>query len=1052
MNKELNMNKIYSIIIFQRKVKFILNEIKQFNTQTDFLIDLLMNLLNNLSKTNNMKIFSNTNSTYAKILTFLKNIKENLVKIPSPLKIHNLFSKKMSEWQYEIYKLSKQFNQVFYYIGPNNISYIFKHFYGKEWINYFNNEELEQILFYSRMFVPICVWNSEHHIKPVKLPDDELTDTDTNDDENISKFANSLLENLIGKNKDTKIIVEPMNKNSSIPQSFIKSISELVSGKNSSNNNNFVRNNKFSLLNIKKRMGINNIYVSSNKFSTSLLEEKRGACLYFKIKNEYIVIQGYFRDDLLDMSHNINFIKKKFIQLQKKLNYEVILIPKTFRDKFLKTIGLRDIIINNSSYLIDEIRRKFNDFKNLQGKPLIVLINEFMLASKYRKIDIITLLLLSNDDNRKLAYILFDLLKQKDIILTEDVYNSLHHTIRDMLNQSKIKLKESENKLKKLTESDISYSKRISLLKSDDDVKTKAMTKLKSIKSSFQGDSKAQSWLDGLLKIPFNIYKDSPVITFKSKFLEKLKNLDKKCNINSTYEIDNYINTIRLNEPTNKLVTEWDKYQVNRKLYIKDVRNSLDKAVYGHTEAKLQIERIIAQWINGEMKGAVLGLEGPPGTGKTSLAKQGISKCLKDADGEARPFAFLPIGGSTNGSTLVGHNYTYVGSTWGRIVDILMTTKCMNPIIFIDEVDKISNTDHGREISSILTHLTDLTQNDEFEDKYFSGIKFDLSKALIVFSFNHVDLIDPILRDRITIIKTNPLTTQEKVTIVKRYMLPEILNDIGFTCQEIIFTDEIIQFIIVTYTLEAGVRKLKEKIYEIVRDINLKIINEDDNTSLPFTVTKEMIKVLFENKPKVRVKKIPAKSSVGLVNGLYATKMGMGGITVIQVMKYPADKMLELNMTGKQGDVMKESIQYALKIAFSILPKERREKILEDAANKKTFGLHIHTPEAAVPKDGPSAGAAMTLAMYSVLMDIPVRNDIALTGEIDLCKNVTAIGGVEYKLNGAKRAGVKLALIPQENKEDFDILVRKGLSPVDDNFEVKFVETIDQVLENCLVK
>jgi len=145
------------------------------------------------------------------------------------------------------------------------------------------------------------------------------------------------------------------------------------------------------------------------------------------------------------------------------------------------------------------------------------------------------------------------------------------------------------------------------------------------------------------------------------------------------------------------------------------VHNKLDEAVYGHKEAKTQLERLFAQWLNGETKGAVIGLCGPPGTGKTSLAKNGLSKCLIDDNNKPRPFGFLPVGGSTNGSTLVGHNYTYVGSTWGRIVDVLITAQCMNPIIFIDEVDKISNTDYGKEINAVLTHLTDATQNDHSE-------------------------------------------------------------------------------------------------------------------------------------------------------------------------------------------------------------------------------------------------------------------------------------------------------------------------------------------------
>ena len=200
----------------------------------------------------------------------------------------------------------------------------------------------------------------------------------------------------------------------------------------------------------------------------------------------------------------------------------------------------------------------------------------------------------------------------------------------------------------------------------------------------------------------------------------------------------------------------------------------MEDSVYGHKDAKRQIERILGQWINGEQSGYCFGFEGPPGVGKTSLALNGISKCLVDSDGTPRPFSIIAMGGSSNGSTLEGHNYTYVGSTWGKIVDIIMEKKCMNPIIFIDELDKVSKTEHGREIIGILTHLIDKTQNTHFQDRYFTGIDLDLSKALFIFSYNDVSLIDRILLDRIHRVKFDYLSLQEKIVIVKKLSLIHI--------------------------------------------------------------------------------------------------------------------------------------------------------------------------------------------------------------------------------------------------------------------------------------
>ena len=256
------------------------------------------------------------------------------------------------------------------------------------------------------------------------------------------------------------------------------------------------------------------------------------------------------------------------------------------------------------------------------------------------------------------------------------------------------------------------------------------------------------------------------------------------------------------------------------------------------------------------------------------MARKGLARCLKDEDGTSRPFSFIALGGSSNGSTLSGHNYTYVGSTWGRIVDILMESKCMNPIIFIDELDKVSRTENGKEIIGILTHLIDPTQNESFQDKYFSGIDIDMSKVLFIFSYNDAALLDKILLDRIHRIKFDNLTLQDKLEISHNYILPELFKNVGFN-DIIEFNDEILEFVIENYTQEAGVRKLKELLFEIISEINLEILNGELDFEIPIKVTKDMITdKYFKEKYKKNPKKIHKKPQIGIMNGLWQMKHG----------------------------------------------------------------------------------------------------------------------------------------------------------------------------------
>ena len=439
-------------------------------------------------------------------------------------------------------------------------------------------------------------------------------------------------------------------------------------------------------------------------------------------------------------------------------------------------------------------------------------------------------------------------------------------------------------------------------------------------------------------------------------------------------------------------------------------------------------------------------------THNTSLAKKGISKCLQDQDGKSRPFSFIAIGGSSNGSTLEGHNYTYVGSTWGKIVDVLMENKCMNPIIFIDELDKISKTEHGREIIGILTHLIDSTQNDSFQDKYFNGVDLDLSKVLFIFSYNDVDAIDKILLDRIHRIKFKHLSLEEKITITKNFILPELYKKVGFE-NVIFFDDDVLINIINNYTYEPGVRKLKEILFEIIGKINLKLLNNNfgENTSFPINITYEMVKNDYlKNRHEINIKNIISESDFGIINGLWANSLGQGGLLYIEVKKIISSSLLELKLTGMQGDVMKESMNVAKTVAIEkYMNSCKIDKIVEEYKN---IGLHIHVPEGATPKDGPSAGAAIATAIYSILMNKKINNFFALTGEISLQGFVTEIGGLDLKILGGIKSGAKKFIYPKGNTKDFNEFYEKYKEKeILKDIEFYSVEKIDEVFKLILI-
>ena len=863
-------------------------------------------------------------------------------------------------------------------------------------------------------------------------------------------------------------------------------------------------------------------------------------------KSNKIIVYGVLDNVILKCLNN-TYVEEK-LKLINNNNYDNPVFHTEMFHDYLSGLSLKDILIYDKNGIYNKYIRVDSQLKEIKQQQVAQVVKQFVSDDIFTKRNtLITLLSNHNEyENLYLAYLLYDLLSNEtnnnvDTREQIDIYNSFPSHIKTHFKYAMKQTIDYTNQLSNLDINKIPLEQQICLLKTNENVKEKAMNKLKEVKSKTEDSgSKARQYLDGLLKIPFCIYRKEPIL-FKMDYIkkyfkdfcnkyhvkdkiysinlsenqtsinilqnvkqlhthicdEKIKHLNKikqnlllgdksnllrnvkhidsilkthnqqilpkYTNLNKKQMIDYIENSftyyIQINE--NKKINqkiqddiiyqnknilnlnslniemgmemENDVHHINNQLneingYISTIKKTLDKAVYGQNKAKKQIERIIGQWINGEQNGYCFGFEGAPGIGKTSFAKRGLSECLKDENGVPRPFSMIQMGGDSNGSTIHGHNYTYVGSSWGSIVQILIDKKCMNPIIFIDEIDKISKTEHGKEIVSILTHLLDPAQNDCFQDKYFAGIDIDLSKVLFILSYNDVDAIDKILLDRVHRIQFDNLTLDDKLIICNEHLLPDIYQKMGLE-NVLYFADETLRFIIDEYTAESGVRKLKEVLFEIIGEINLEILtNQEPNLltcELPIHIDKNHIKnKYFKEKHGIKHKKIHLESKIGTINGLWANALGRGGIIPIQVSWRPTNDFLSLHLTGMQGDVMKESMNVALTNAWELTPLETR-KLITDNQQYKNCGVHIHCPEGATPKDGPSAGTAITCAIYSLFNEKKIKNDIAITGEICLDGNVTEIGGLDLKIMGAIKAGVKQIIFPKENVKDYEKFLEK---------------------------
>jgi ATP-dependent Lon protease len=518
---------------------------------------------------------------------------------------------------------------------------------------------------------------------------------------------------------------------------------------------------------------------------------------------------------------------------------------------------------------------------------------------------------------------------------------------------------------------------------------------------------------------------------------EKLK--QKKLSAEAKDKVDKELKKLKMMSPMSAEATvvrnyidwilslPWNDF-TDDKLDINEAERVLEEDHYRLEKVKERIlEYLAVQSLVGKIKGPILCLVGPPGVGKTSLGRS-----IARATG--RKFVRVSLGGVRDEAEIRGHRRTYIGALPGKIIQSMKKAGSSNPVFLMDEIDKMS-TDFRGDPSSALLEVLDPEQNTSFNDHYLD-LDYDLSKVMFITTANTLDRIPRPLQDRMEIIRIAGYTELEKLSIAKKYLMEKQKEANGLTTENLVFTDNAILGVIRHYTKEAGVRSLEREIASICRKVAVEVVRKDRNAHIQVG-SKSLHKYL--GPVKFRYGKAEAEVKIGVTTGLAWTELG-GELLATEVTIMPGKG--QLIITGKLGDVMQESAQAAM----SYVRSRASELGLERDFYQK-LDVHIHVPEGAIPKDGPSAGITMATSLVSALMKIPVYNDLAMTGEITLRGNVLPIGGLKEKVLAAHRAGIKRVLIPAENEKDIEEIPSTVLKTV----ELELVSHMDEVLKKALV-
>ncbi len=477
------------------------------------------------------------------------------------------------------------------------------------------------------------------------------------------------------------------------------------------------------------------------------------------------------------------------------------------------------------------------------------------------------------------------------------------------------------------------------------------------------------------------------------------------------------------------LALPWNKRSGEEDIALAKVREALDAKHYGLKEAKERILEYLAvrKLRGGDPHGPILCFVGPPGTGKTSLG-EAIAESI------GRAFYRISVGGVRDEAEIRGHRRTYVGAMPGLVIQALRRVGVRDPVLMIDEIDKMTHGGMSGDPTAAMLEVLDPSQNNSFVDHYVN-LPFDLSSVLFICTANNLFDIPAPLRDRMEVIRIAGYTIEEKVEIAWRYLLPKLLEEHGLTDKDLQFTDEILGFVSSGYSREAGLRGFSRNLAAIMRKRAYKKAEGEEGAAV---VDQAMVDDIL-GAPRYSMEAAEKEPEVGTVTGLAWTATG-GDIMVIEALKMPGTG--RLIVTGQLGDVMRESVD----AAYSYV-RSRARQLDIDERMFRDFDLHIHLPAGAIPKDGPSAGITITLAIASALSDRPVRRDVAMTGEVTLRGKVLEIGGVKEKVMSAYRSGLREVILPKSNEKDLRDLpdeVREGMA-------FTFVQAMDEVLRLALL-